>query len=205
MPRGTPRIGNAPTPDSSKELADTPTSELLGTLTNTDINKPFTKSSMWTSGDGSNIDMSEDLPPWEKNPAGVRDNTDARRFIKCPDNWVLRWVNPRIVDHLGWRDWQPVMASDTRVTVLVRELVSPEGNIRRGRGGDLLAWMYKSWVDSRSRLKAEKVQRLTASATERVERVRDEMRRGGFGRYIHVDSAKHPTHTMGEGRTMTDG
>lgn len=181
MPTGTPRIGQT----IREELVNAPSAREIGT-----INLPSTSE--------------EDLPPWERDPRWAKDNTDARRFVDTPEEWELRWINPRMLDQHGWRDWQPVMASDKRVTVKVRQMVSPEGNIRRGFGGDILAFMPKAWVESKRRIKAERVARLTRSAPERMEQFREEANRGRFGPYVRADEGHHPTHTMGDGRSMTD-
>ncbi len=97
------------------------------------------------------------------------------------------------------------MASDPKVKVHVSSMVSPEGNVRRGGAtGDILAWMYTSWVESRRRLLAEETDRLTRSSVEQQQQLKEDFRRGKYGPYMRIESATHPTHTMGEGRTMRD-
>ena len=70
--------------------------------------------------------------------------------------------------------------------------------------GDILCWMYKSWVESRNRIKAGIVARKTGEARDRQDAVREQINRGSYGPYISMDSAKHPTHTIGDGRSMKD-
>jgi hypothetical protein len=185
-----PRIGSGRTLSSAaEELTQAPVPELLGTI----------------SPDALKHITSEPPPPWESDPRYHRHNTDARRFVAAPDNWELRWLNPRAVETIGFRDWEAVSASDPRVKVLNRAMIAPDNTIRKGgHGGDFLAWMWKSWVESRNRLKSEKVARLTGEARTRQERTREEINRGSYGKYVKVDSVTHPTHTQGDGRSMTD-
>ena len=193
MPRGVPTINSR-----AEELIDAPAPEVIGTI------KPTTDpdSSLNRVG-GVSFDPDETPPPWEVDPKYGRHTTDARRFVEVPENWELRWINPRMIDQYGWRDWQPVMASDPRVHVIVRQLIDPGNNIRRGGpGGDVLAWMYRSWVESRKAQKADLVARQTRRAVERSQRVREEINRGSFGPNLRVESVTHPTHTMGEGKSM---
>lgn len=198
MPRGVPNLGRLAELDRLKEAAEVPTTKAVGTIAVETIDvKPATSF-------GAEIDMTELPPPWESDPSYAKDNTDARRFIDVPVDWELRWINPRLLEAAGWRDWMPVMASDRRVTVKVNSLIDAGGNIRRGGpGGDILAWMPKHWVASRLRLKAERVDRLTRQAVDKQDELASQVRGASRGR-ISVDSASHPTHTMGEGRTMTD-
>lgn len=199
MPRGVPRIGNR----ASSEATTGSEPKVLGSIPETTLN-PNPAFSGWTEPDGTRIEIEEPPPPWETASYSRLHDTDARRFVKVPDNWELRWINPRLIDQLGWRDWQPVMKSDPRVKVLVSEMISPEGNIRRGGpGGPILAWMYKSWVESRRRMKAERSARQRARAVDMAEQAKEAVARSGAGRYISVDSVRHPTHTIGDGRTMT--
>ena len=44
--------------------------------------------------------------------------------------------------------------------------------------------------------------KLTAPAGTRQSQLREEFRRGTYGPYLNLDTATHPTHTIGEGRTM---
>ena len=190
MPRGVPNINR----DTSS-----PGAEVLGVVNPkvADITQKETTAS-WGS-----IDMTEPPPPWELEDQELA-LSDARRFVAVPDNWELRWINPRVLNAEGWRYWQPVMASDERIKVKVETMVSPEGNIRRGHEGDILAWMYKSWVEARRKVHAEVTARLTQSALDRQTQLKEEFNRGDHGPYVRLEEAKHPTHTMGEGRTMRD-
>lgn len=151
--------------------------------------------------------MDAELPPWERDKKYTADNTNARKFVECPDDWELRWLNPRVVDQDGMRDWRAVAASDPRITLKIPSMRAPDNTIRRGSHmGPFLAYMPKTWVLSRLRVKAELVRRRTQAAVDRQKRVTDSIRRGDFGdpRYLAVDSAQHPTHTIGDGRTMND-
>ena len=192
MPRGTPTIGH---------YESAPKSEVLGTI-DPPLTDPRPAESAYVGG---TVDLTEPPPPWEVDEKSHLALSDARRFVEVPDNWELRWINPKLLDQLGWRYWQPVMASDERVTVHVQTMVSPEGNIRRGGAtGDLLAWMYTSWVESRRQEQARLTAELTQSAVDRQETLKEEFKRGKYGPYVRLDSARHPTHTMGDGRSMTD-
>ena len=200
MPRGVPRIGSGHTSD----VEPIPANQTLGTIS-TNVTHPAPSTASWSSEGGVSIDLSEPPPPWENDPQYGRHDTDARRFVKVPDNWELRWVNPRMIDRAGWREWQPVMASDPRITVLVKPLVSPENNIRRGgQGGDILCWMYKSWVESRLKVKAKKVAALQGKSVRQQEEAVENLRRSGAHRFMKVDAMHHPTQTIGDGRTMQD-
>lgn len=201
-PRGIPRLGSS----IVEELKNAPKAEELGVISEKLLDpEPKQEGALWTEPDsGVTIDFTEPPPPWEVRKDYHKHDTDARRFVKVPDNWELRWINPRLIDQLGWRDWQPVMSSDPRVTVLVTQMISPENNIRRGgQGGDILAWMYKSWVESRMAIKAERSARQRASSVTRLQQLEEAASQGKFGRYVRV-SGHHPTHTMGEGKSMRD-
>ncbi len=184
MPRGTPTLGSGST--------------VLGTVKD-DITTPGPQGET-TQWEG--ITVTEPPPPWE-----LVDNahalSDARRFVTAPANVEVRWINPRVLDSMGWRDWQPVMASDPRFTVRVHTMVSPEGNIRRGGNtGDILAWMYKSWVVARRKQNADTTARMTEDAVNQQEILKEEFKRGGRG--LSIDTAVHPRFTSGDGRTMQD-
>ncbi len=165
---------------------------------------PQSPETAWQTEAGGRVSLAEPPPPWEVSDSELP-LSEARRFVDVPANWTLRWINPRLLDQFGWRDWQPVMASDPKVKVHVSSMVSPEGNVRRGGAtGDILAWMYTSWVESRRRLLAEETDRLTRSSVEQQQQLKEDFRRGKYGPYMRIESATHPTHTMGEGRTMRD-
>jgi hypothetical protein len=145
--------------------------------------------------------MAEPPPPWELDDHSGLTESDAKRFVNCPANITLRWINPRLLDQFGWRDWQPVMASDPRFTVHVQTMISPEGNIRRGGfTGDILAWMYTSWVESRRRLLQKETARLTQSAVEQQEVLKDEFAKGKYGPNLKLEGAIHPRYTNVETR-----
>lgn len=193
MPRGTPHINSR-----AGELTEAPEAELLGT-----IKHPSDPSSSLNRLGDLKIDPHETPPPWELDPSSLKHNTDARKFVSVPDNWELRWISPRLIDQLGWRDWQSVSASDPRVKVLVRSLITVDNLIRRGGpGGDILGWMYKSWVESRKQVKSRLVDKQSRSAVDRIANVKEEMARGSFGKYVGGVTGIHPTHTIGDGSTM---
>lgn len=177
--------------------------EVLGVIPSDDpvLNaKPPTTS--WVGPSGA-VDLTEPPPPWEQG-LDAFSVSDARRFVGVPENWELRWINPRLLESEGWRDWQPVMASDPRVTPKVPTMVAPDGNIKRG--GDILAWMYKSWVEARERQWQRDTDRLTASAKDRQDQLKDDFQRGKYGPYLNMDDrdVRHPTHTIADGRSMKD-
>ena len=187
-----PKIGRARTSAAEELTVDGPAPKLLGTL---DPEKLTRTPSFEEDGE----------PPWESDPRWTRDNTNARRFVDAPDRWELRWLNPRQIDHSGLRDWQVVAASDPRVTVKNRSMIAPDNTIRKGgHGGMILAFMPKTWVESRNRLKNSQVNRRTQSAVDRQQDVKERINRGEYGPHVKVTSAAHPTHTSGDGRTMTD-
>jgi hypothetical protein len=190
-----------------KELAqDAPAAEVLGTvpvdstLTNP---TPHAASAEWQTTSGS-IGVTEPPPPWELT-GGDMEMSDARKFVRVPDTWTLRWMNPKLLDSQGWRYWQAVSASDPRVTVLVDTMVAPDGIIRRGgHTGDILAWMYTSWVDSARERLRKRTEEQAASAVNKQAELREEMRRGTFGPNIRLEEARHPTHTIADGRSLKD-
>jgi hypothetical protein len=143
-------------------------------------------------------------PPWETDPSYDRHDSDARKFVKVPDNVTLRWINPKIVSQSGLRDWQAVPAKgDPRFVLKLKTMAAPDNTIRRGdHAGDFLAWMYTAWVESRNRLKRQRVERQTSKATTKHQQTQEAYDSGKFGRYIRSGEGQHPTHTMAEGRTM---
>lgn len=194
MPSGTPRIGanfRAVT-SSAEELTEAPEAKSLGSIT--------------LDSKGRVPSFDEDgPPPWETDPRWGADNTDARRFVKCPDAWELRWLNPRLIDQVGFRDWRAIPADHERVALHVPAMRTPDNLIRRGgQSGDILCYMPKAWVASRNRIKAARVARLTQSSVDRQEQVSEEMSRGHFGPYVRPLDSHHPTHTIGEGKSMAD-
>lgn len=149
-PKGTPNINSAFRREELTASAGSP--EELGTVSApiTDPT-PETPTTAW-QGPAGQIDLTEAPPPWEVNESEYS-ASDARRFVTVPDKWSLRWINPKLLEQFGWRYWQPVMASDTRVTVKVAQMAGPDNNIRRG--ADILAWMPTHWVESRRKQQAE--------------------------------------------------
>lgn len=193
MPRGVPSITQPKT-----ATQEPPKGEVLGT-----IKENSTLTSPPTPAYFGGLTFTEPPPPWEQEDR-EHAPSDARRFVEVPENWELRWINPRLLEQSGWRYWQPVMASDKRVKVKVKMMVSPENNIRRGGNtGDILGWMPKSWVESRRKEQQKLTASLTESAVERQAQLREEFRRGDYGA-VSLEEARHPTHTMGEGRSMQD-
>ena len=188
MPTGTPRIGSART-SAAEELTAAPEAKVLGTISEEKLQQI----------------VAEPPPPWETDPRYFRHNTDARRFVKVPDNIELRWLNPKRVNVAGMRDWQSVPAQgDTRFKLMNKAMRAPDNTVRRGgHEGDFLAWMYKSWVESRNQIKQKQVARATQSAVDRQETLKEEIRRGSFNQ-VELESATHPTHTIGEGKSMVD-
>ncbi len=194
MPKGVPRFGSLP--DQKPEVLG----HIPADTTILDP-KPQGTESHWDSGSGP-ISFSEEPPPWELS-GGDEQMSDARRFVEAPADVTLRWINPRLLEQDGWRDWRPVLASDTRFKVHVRSMVAPDGNIRRGGAvGDILAFMPTHWVVSRRKLLEQRTQAQSQSAVDRQEALKDEMRR--LSPFLHVDAVKHPTHTNADGRSMTD-
>lgn len=185
-----PNIGRGRSlPSAAEELTQSPQPELLGSISPEALKKI----------------TEEPPPPWETDPRYQLHDTNARRFVQVPDNWELRWLSPRMIRQFGKRDWLAVSASDPRVKVHNDSMIAVDNTLRKGGDdGDLLCWMYKSWVESRGRMKAETVRKRTASARDRQQEVREQINRGSFGRYVSVEKAVHPTHTIGDGRSMTD-
>jgi len=143
-------------------------------------------------------------PPWEVDPSYDRHDSDARKFVKVPDNVTLRWLNPKLVSQTGLRDWQAVPAKgDSRFTLKLKTMAAPDNTIRRGdHNGDFLAWMWTAWVDSRTHLKRARVDRQNRKSTDTMQATQAAYNSGKFGRYVKAGEAHHPTHTMAEGRTM---
>ena len=199
MPKGYSSIGNP-------EMYGRPHGpEILGTIPNDSRTlNPTPTTSTWTREDGTVVELTEPTPPWETADDKFT-LSDARRFVECPLNWRLHWINPRLLDSEGWRDWQPVMASDQRVTVRVPTMVTPEGYIRRGGPtGDILAWMWQGWYESVRLRTREKTAAQTQTAVDRQALLKEEFARGNYGPYLRVEDAKHPTHTQVEGKSIRD-
>ena len=183
----TPRFGRAQT-SHAEDLTSAPAvPEVLGTI-------PL-----------KNMPEFDDRPPWEVDQSFGKHDSDARKYVDVPDEWELRWLNPRLIDQIGTRYWQAVSASDPRVKVKVRMLVSPENYIRRGGpGSDILYYMPKVWVASRDRWKAERNAKHTQTAVDRFQATAEAINRGEFGSKVGAATVSHPTHTIADGRTMRD-
>jgi hypothetical protein len=188
MPSGTPRIGSG--------------FNIAGVINDPKLLDPTPQGadSQWEGADGQ-VSVVEPPPPWELASNSELADSDAKRFVDCPANITLRWINPRVLDSEGWRDWQPVMASDSRFKVHVHTMVTPEGNIRRGGlNGDILAWMYTAWVISRRQLYDRRTAEQAQSAVDRQEQLKEEFARGKYGPNVRLEGATHPRYTNVETR-----
>jgi hypothetical protein len=189
-----------------RSVIENPAAEVLGTIP-FDTTKfldptPTGPSAQWQTPGGTAVSIDEGPPPWEVG-GGDYDNSDARRYVKVPTEWTLRWINPRLLESQGWRYWKPVTQSDPRVEVLVGQMVSPDGNVRRGGGvGDILAYMPTPWVEARRKLLREDTERQSGTAVTRQQEVRERMRRTGG--LVNMEESVHPTHTQFDGRTIKD-
>lgn len=193
----------------SKELLDEyksslPQPEVLGVVKDAITDPSITEPAVgWATASGGNIDMQDPPPPWVTEDAGFA-ASDARRFVDVPSTWRIRWFNPRLIEQNGWNYWKPISSSDPRVKVKVLSMVAPDGNIRRGgfNNGDVLCWMFESWYQELRKLTHQATAQLTQAAIDQQSQLAQDMNRGKFGPYIHMDSVKHPTHTMAEGLSM---
>lgn len=181
---GSAKHGRAQT-SAAEELTRAPEAQVLGTIPQPDF---------------------DDRPPWEVDERFGRHDTDARRFVEVPEDWVLRWLNPRLIDQVGMRYWRTVPAFDkSKVKVKVQTLVSPEGYIRRGGpGSDILCYMPRAWYESRQRHKLAQSARMTQSAVDRAQNTVERINRGEFGSAVSDASVTHPTHTIADGKSMRD-
>lgn len=189
-----PKIGREAEADSlAARIENMPSAEVLG-----EIKVKGRGVTAWEDPETKTlIEMEEGPPPWELT--GALSNSDARNFLDCPADWVLYWINPKLLDAYGWRGWQHVRAADKRVKVKVRSMISVEGMIRRGgQGGDILAYMPRHWYESRKKQQAEVTRVQTDASVSKLENLKDDFRRGVYGPNIHLDSATHPTHTMAD-------
>lgn len=184
---------------------ESPGAEVLGTVSDTVTDPtPQNIETQWTGADGT-VEMVEPPPPWEQESAEYS-ASDARRYVDVPDNWSLRWINPKLLEQEGWRYWQPVTVSHPQVRCKVEQMCAPDGNIRRGGAtGDILAWMYTSWVESRRRIQQQKARAQTEDARNRHDRLRDELRRGSYGPHVSLaGDSSYPSQTIAEGKSMRD-
>lgn len=183
----TPRFGRAQT-SNAEDLTEAPTAEVLGSVNLNTLVPSF-----------------DERPPWEVDDQFGKHNSDARKYVDVPVEWELRWLNPRLIDQVGTRYWQVVSAADPRVTVKVPMLRSPENYIRRGGpGSDILFYMPKSWVESRTHWKAARNAKQTQSAVDRAQATTEAINRGEFGSKVGGATLTHPTHTGVDGRTIRD-
>jgi hypothetical protein len=202
MPTGVPRMGLGRLLGSKAgDLTDAPGAEVLGEVKA----KGPAIEEWWDDETKTRVALEEGPPPWEQSGEG---GSDARQFVMVPEDWVLYWINPRQLDAVGWRGWQHVRQNDPRVQVLVPSMVSPEGMIRRGGPtGDILAYMPRHWYEVRKRQFAELNARQTQASVDRLESLKEQINSGAFSHggpvKMHLD-AVHPTHTMADGRSMTD-
>ena len=188
MPRGVPSLGQSVVDD----LTHAPQPEVLGELRSRPAVLP-----VWKNPETlEQVTMEEGPPPWEKQ--GSDGSSDAHQFVTCPQEWVLYWINPKLLEALGWRGWSPVRVNDERVGLLVPSMQTPDGMVRRGGpNGDILAYMPRHWYESRKKEYADRNAAQTQTSVDRMERLKEEFARGTFGPNIRLDSAKHPTHTIG--------
>lgn len=175
---------------AAEELLYTPQPKPLGTVKLSNLQKA----------------MQDDPPPWEQADVKRFRPSDVRRFVDIPDDWEVRWLSPRLVDQYGLRYWRAVPADHEGITLKVPSMHAPDNTIRKANhtNGPFLAYMPKHWVASRQRLKEEEVVKRTAAAMRRVGDTIEQVNRGAYGPFVHVDRFRHPTHTTGDGRTMTD-
>jgi hypothetical protein len=203
MPRGIPSIHSNRTPQEPQQGP-----EVLGHIA--DTSKKLNAddegtSTTWTREDGTVVTLVEPPPPWEVGDQTGLQPSDARRFVECPPNWQLYWINPKSLNMSGWRDWQAVLASDHRVKVRVPTMISPEGYIRRGdSNGDILCWMWRGHHESKKKQRQSLTRSQASDAISRQEQLAEEFKRGKFGPNVSLDTYKHPTHTNADGRTMRD-
>jgi hypothetical protein len=200
-------MGNADIYRRDELAQPAPGPEVLGTIPHTSRitdPSPAGHTTTWTREDGTVMEITEPAPPWETQDERFT-ASDARRFVECPPQWRLHWVNPRLLESEGWRDWQAVSASDPRVTVRVKSMVSPENYIRRGGAtGDILCWMWQGHHEIVKRKMRDKIAVQTQSAKDKQAALKEEFARGTYGPYLRVEGATHPTHTQAEGRSMND-
>ena len=190
------------------ERAGNPMGEILGTIP---MDSPLTApgpqgtSTTYATEGGKGVTVAEPPPPWELEDPG-ESLSDARRFITVPDNWELRWINPKFLEADGWRYWKAISPNDPHVKVKVEQMAMPDGTIRRGGpNGDILAWMYRSWLESARELQRKKTAQQTQIAVDKFEQTREDFNRGRYGPYVHqydARRAQHPTHTMAEGKSL---
>src|SRR5439155_22499943 len=114
-------------------------------------------------------------------------------LVDVPADWTLRWLNPRVLDRVGWRYWMKVEPQDSRVNVKVKSMIQVDNTIRRGGdvNGDILGWMHTSWVIAARKKLAQKTREVSGSAEDKREALNEQFKRGTFGPYISGEA----THT----------
>jgi len=151
------------------------------------------------------IDPSDEAPPWEIEGKWAKDATNARRFVDFPEEWEVRWLNPRLVNQIGLRYWKAVPADHEGVKIKVPTMRAPDNTVRRfDHNGDFLAYMPKAWIASRDRMKVERVTRALGLDRKKAEDTQESINRGEYGPYVHVDHIRRPSNTQAEGSSMTD-
>jgi len=191
-----PNIGNPARRDNVLAEADSlPQPEVLGVVKESITDPtPQREGATWQRESGETMEFVAPPPPWEVDAKGQLNESDARLFVDVPKDWTLRWINPKLLDQFGWRYWQPVMASDPRVKVKVSSMVSVDNNIRRGgQTGDILAWMYTTWVVSRRQQLAKQADELAGKARDREASLNEEFQRGSFGPYVRAEARTQRT------------
>lgn len=212
MPRGVPIIGSSersprPTSEVQEELRSAPQSEVLGVIPDSIVNPPAETSTTWVSEDaeGQSVPISvlEPPPPWEVGTQ--RNHTDARNYVECPKNILLRWANPTLVKQVGLRDWKPVPATGHRwFRLLNSQMQCPDNTVRKGgEGGDFLVWMYESWYAERVKAREARNATMTQSSIDRQHQFQEDANRGKFGPYVKGSGKPlHPTHTIQDVRPL---
>ena len=205
MPRGVPTIGSK-LPSVARDLLEVPKPELLGIIPTIVTASPTETTSAWTSEDVAGqpvpISVTEPPPPWEVDAR--RDHTNARNYIQCPQNILLRWANPSLVKQIGLRDWKIVPATGHPwFKLLNSQMQCPDNTVRKGgEGGDFLVWMYESWYAKRKEAREARVDQQTRSSVDRHQQVQEQMDRGAFGPYIKSGGGSHPSRTIADVRPL---
>lgn len=199
MPKGIPRLG------SSVLANPLPQTEVLGHIpADSKVLDPTPQGpeTQWQSESGT-VSFAEEPPPWEV-AGGDADMSDASQYVEYPREVTLRWINPKLLESQGWRDWRAVLPlSDTRFKLKVTTMLSPDGNVRRGGStGDILAFMPTHWVMKRRQILEEKTRRQSQAAVDEQQALREKLR--SMSPFLNLDSATHPRYTNADGRTMKD-
>jgi hypothetical protein len=62
--------------------------------------------------------------------------------------------------------------------------------------------MWAGWYDSKIRLHSEATDRQSQSAVDRQTRLKEEFASNTFGPNVRLAEAKHPTHTLLDGKSL---